>query len=178
MMRRSAAFTDRAVGKASATSGARTTTLTPSVKCFAYRPRSPLLKSYSGSMSSSESRLREVFFIFAPFGLGGRPSADDSQVVVRLFHVRNNQKALFEADANQQHAVLICRVQHIEYTDAKRIRKSRRRLLERYPVLPQVRHIFSRVPCEAHGAKIGALLPRTIIKTLRVGVKALTLDAM
>jgi len=36
--------------------------VTPFAKCFAYRPRSPALKSYSGSMSGSGVDLGDFFF--------------------------------------------------------------------------------------------------------------------
>jgi hypothetical protein len=47
---RNASFTDSDVRKIFATSGESTTTLLPSAYRFAYFPRTPLLKSYSGSM--------------------------------------------------------------------------------------------------------------------------------
>lgn len=48
---RNASFTDFEVRNIFATSGESTTTLLPSAYRFAYLPRTPLLKSYSGSMS-------------------------------------------------------------------------------------------------------------------------------
>lgn len=58
---RNASFTDSEVRNILATSGESTTTLLPSAYRLAYFPRTPLLKSYSSSISGRLSRL--VFFM-------------------------------------------------------------------------------------------------------------------
>src|SRR5688572_1053414 len=73
---RSASLTDSESGKNSATSEDRTTTFVPAAYRAAYRPRSPPLKSYSGSMSGSRVR-RDAFFIDFPLATGRLAGADD-----------------------------------------------------------------------------------------------------
>lgn len=71
---RNASFTDSEVRNILATSGESTTTLLPSTYRLAYFPRTPLLKSYSGSISGRLSRMS--FFIGAPFMTRGNTGAD------------------------------------------------------------------------------------------------------
>ena len=85
---RKASFTDSEVRNIFATSGESTTTLLPSAYRFAYFPRTPLLKSYSGNMSSCLSRMS--FFISISFAARGRTSTDDTDtlVPVRMHHYK------------------------------------------------------------------------------------------
>ena len=89
---RSASFTDSEVGKTFAISGERTTTLLPSAYRFAYFPRTPLLKSYSGSMAFGLSRL--AFFIGLPF-IPRRLSCADDPDTVATIHMHNDQQTVF-----------------------------------------------------------------------------------
>ena len=90
---RRAWFTSRSLRKAAATSGSRSTTVLLLRYAFTYLPRTPPLKSYSARIGGSRrvdvdfraavGRLL-AFFITLSFSTTGKPSADDSNLVVTL----------------------------------------------------------------------------------------------
>ena len=94
---RNASFTARVLGKISATSGSRRTTLVPSAYRAAVMPRTALEKSYSDRIvSSSEPSGRAFllfFFILPSFMSSCQPSTNDSRSRWPL-GVGNDQQAV------------------------------------------------------------------------------------
>src|ERR1017187_4073581 len=74
---RRASLTDFESGKASATSGSRSTTLVPWRYCATYLPRTPPEKSYSALIPAA-LRLEGRFFVFASFMLRRSASTDQA----------------------------------------------------------------------------------------------------
>src|SRR5205823_5544715 len=71
-----------------ATSGSRTTMFVPSRKRWAYLPRTPPVKSYSGRRSSLESEGLSVFFIGLTLTARRRSGVDNANLITP-FCMRN-----------------------------------------------------------------------------------------
>ncbi len=97
---RKASFTSPEVGNAAATSGSRTTTELPAAYRDAYLFGAPLLKSYSGRISSAPTRfatspLFRVLFIVFTFAPGCRARTDDANCLAAIYeHYREQMRLL------------------------------------------------------------------------------------
>src|SRR4030067_2763974 len=85
-----------------------TTTFAPSTYLFAYLPRTPLLKSYSSSMSGSFC----ILFILLPFFFGCLSCANQPDVVAP-FRVNNYQKTVFVRVSDQDEPLFFLGMQRI-----------------------------------------------------------------
>lgn len=141
---RRASFTAASLGKAAATSGARTTMLESAFMRAAYRPRvRPAGKSSAWYPALSSSRpARLTFFVESPLRPSRYTSADDPHDVASL-RVRHDEQSTALRGAERDVPVLPQGVVGIRAGCRERVPERSRSILERDPVTAEIR---SRLP--------------------------------
>jgi len=127
----------------------------PSRKRWAYFPRTPPLKSYSGRMSSPELEGLLVFFIGLALTARGRSGVDNANLVTP-FCMRNYYETPRQTLSDKEPPLLADRVVWIRDCDREGIAKRRGGLVKVDPVLTEVRGRLLTIPNEAqHRANVG-----------------------
>src|SRR3989441_9733018 len=136
-----------------ATSGASSTKFVPARYRFAYLPRIPPLSSWRRSYSGRNSSfvLFLGFFIGSSFTLGQGSSTDDPGPVAAL-RMSDHQQATPVREPDRDVPMFVDRVVRVSGCDTEEIAKHCSGLIERNPVLAEIRGGFARIPLELHAS--------------------------
>src|SRR2546426_7498475 len=138
----------------------------PSRKRWAYFPRTPPLKSYSGRMSSPELEGLLVFFIGLALTARGRSGVDNANLVTP-FCMRNYYETPRQTLSDKEPPLLADRVVWIRDCDREGIAKRRGGLVKVDPVLTEVRGRLLTIP--KRSAASGQCRPRSLVAHLPNG---------